>query len=1533
MAFLAAAGAMAQQSPNASKGFGSNDVMSGGDVDHVNIFNGSLNIAIPIGPVYSVGGPLSYRFQLTYSGNNWRYDSRLDPQTNTNYTQVFIDTNSANAGLGWGFSLGKLSNASPLQRRCYTSPDGAQHCFEPKLHDSDSDTTKKAGVWYTRDGTYLRLRELANSVEIDFPVGVTHTFALDGAISGMRDAFGNSVSITYPDSTDTECNSARYWLITDSAGRTNKIYFRQAALGDVLCRADLPAWTPQTQSTQNYASYRFTTSDTDISRLMPGAGPPDPLIPGNVTATLLTSVTEPDGTSWTANTSDYDTGDGVHYAYLTGGAPLGFSGNIKRLVLPTLGSIAWDYQLYSFSTGADDSHFSSYANVGGVFKRRLYSATGTLNGVWRYDPRPAFNYYAYETISTVTQRNSDDTVPPGTDNNAAYNARTVQYFNMDPTGVCPYCNPRLYGMPMTMRTAAGRPNPDGSSPGRYLSSELYDSSGSLVRRTWMRFEADAPVDVPYYDDKLDQRMASMRVDDANGASVTTDLSDFDGLGHYRVEKSAGFGSSITRTSTTAYNKADPLVHSGAAPNVGSFPGSFVPIPDTSPWALNTFSSTLVEETANNLTRSVKALYQFNPTTSLLERQRIMAAGPRADNEAPAIGTNDIIVGYTYTNGNLSREESYGGDASAQALDVSHPLWQVSLGTPEFRLDHTSVAGLRSSTTYYDTSAGAAMPFKSVDRTIDPYSGLITSTRDTAGVQTTFEYDATGRQTTSTPDARAATSITYSNPSVSGTTFTPGKVHSTTAVTDGSGTIESETQFDDFGRTLRLRRKMPDGSWVTRKYTYDSLGRKATESEQEASTDPTHYTTIAYDGLGRLTSALATDGAGGTVSYTGGTAISRTSKIFNGTSSSSPSFVDATTQEAYDFRGHMTQLTDANNVVTSYTYDVMGHLTKVCMNTAASPCQTRDFYYDGRGFLTKEVQPETGTFTYTYDSRGHMLGKIANNANTPFDLQQIYDKAERLKEIDSRNPYAATTFRPSKEFTFGTTPGTPGFGKIATATRHNYIPSEGDITVTDTFGYTDAGGAVTDKSTTIRNATYGTAIKTLAQSRIFSDSGAAANITYPSCTSNCGVSTWGALVSTLSNGGLKAIGGFASNITYAPSGMVATVVHANGVTDTYESDGSGRPRPKTVQFGNFSTCAAPGITSQPSTSPVPYGSSATITVSASGTSAQYQWYDDTAQPISGATGSTYVTPPLTQAQTYYVRIFNSCGLVMSNMVTTSFCTPPTISSGPQSQTINYGAAVALSVTPAGTGPFSYYWYQGTAPNGTLAGSGYSTFVTPNLYASANYWVKVVSACGQVNSATAVITIPLPVPAALAATATSTSSVSLSWGASTGANHYELWRRTNGTQFSKLKDVTGVSTTDSLLAPSTSYVYEIRAVDANGGSASSFSNLDVATTIMFTPITTTTRIAFAHFDQVLAGINAVRLVSGWTALTWNGLFPTPPPSAPASNVIINKAHVTALRTKLDEALLALGMSTTAYTDPSLTGVPIKRIHIQDLRDRMQ
>lgn len=76
--------------------------------------------------------------------------------------------------------------------------------------------------------------------------------------------------------------------------------------------------------------------------------------------------------------------------------------------------------------------------------------------------------------------------------------------------------------------------------------------------------------------------------------------------------------------------------------------------------------------------------------------------------------------------------------------------------------------------------------------------------------------------------------------------------------------------------------------------------------------------------------------------------------------------------------------------------------------------------------------------------------------------------------------------------------------------------------------------------------------------------------------------------------------------------------------------------------------APAIMAQPVNQSVPMGLTATYSVAASGTSLQYQWAKNGAM-LPGATGSTYVTPPVAFTDTgagFTVTVSNSAGTVTS-----------------------------------------------------------------------------------------------------------------------------------------------------------------------------------------------------------------------------------------------------------------------------------------------
>ena len=173
--------------------------------------------------------------------------------------------------------------------------------------------------------------------------------------------------------------------------------------------------------------------------------------------------------------------------------------------------------------------------------------------------------------------------------------------------------------------------------------------------------------------------------------------------------------------------------------------------------------------------------------------------------------------------------------------------------------------------------------------------------------------------------------------------------------------------------------------------------------------------------------------------------------------------------------------------------------------------------------------------------------------------------------------------------------------------------------------------------------------------------------------------------------------------------------------------------------------APTITSDPTSKTINKGGTATLTVTASGTSPGYQWYignpPSTATPVSGATSASYTTPTnLAATTTYWVRASNSAGSANSKAATVSVIIPPVITQSPTSVQINSGETATLTAAASGSSP-SFQWYAGNPPNisNPVGGATSATFTTPPLTLTASYWVRASNAAGSANSIIATATV--------------------------------------------------------------------------------------------------------------------------------------------------------------------------------------------------
>ena len=186
------------------------------------------------------------------------------------------------------------------------------------------------------------------------------------------------------------------------------------------------------------------------------------------------------------------------------------------------------------------------------------------------------------------------------------------------------------------------------------------------------------------------------------------------------------------------------------------------------------------------------------------------------------------------------------------------------------------------------------------------------------------------------------------------------------------------------------------------------------------------------------------------------------------------------------------------------------------------------------------------------------------------------------------------------------------------------------------------------------------------------------------------------------------------------------------------------------------------------------------------------------------------------------------------------------------------------------------------------------------------------------------------AALVATVGSAATqVNLTWNVPTTlVHHYRVERAEAAGSFTTSFDSPTNSYTDAA-ASNKAYLYRVCGVDAAGTQQTPYSNIDLATTFIFTDdplIAKVTTVKAQHLTELRQAVNAVRLAAGLAAASWTD--PSP------AGVWIKAAHIQELRANLDAALSALGIAITAYTDPTLSSaIAVKAVHFQELRARLK
>jgi YD repeat-containing protein len=1590
---LLAGQGLAQQHPNIERGLMPDKSYQLGEVDAVSIFTGGVNVSIPLGLRYPVNGNLSYQFAASYATNQWSVGDHetityvdYPPYMHKSWTHWSYPQRRMNAGFSWVLTFGDLYFSAESGRWTYRSQDGAEHAFYQRLHaNNPSEVYTYAGsdpksVLYSRDGTYLRLKEYNSGLrEVQFSNGDVYEFEPAGPngtrLTKMRDSVGNWVSIVYSVRPTGEFSGSSVWYVSDSTGRTHTVYFRPAPAyvedtynaeqpHEMVDYLDLAAFNG-TRSTYTF-EYEDDGSSSAPSVLVSRRCPhTETELAETVRVAMLSKILLPEGLYYEMT---YDHGSQQYCSQLYPGGSGSSSGNLTKLRLTTGATVNYQYSVYDFpSTSAfeldpvsgDWAETTYYSHLPGVSRRTVKDADGvtTLSET---------EYEVDRYVQTGPERAQRRIVRSRDRGSILQEER--HYFS---TCVVVDCGDILeYGLPITRE---GMP-----ADGPFLSVEtMIPGTQTVARSRYLTYEGDGKLTggfVPNFEfgRNVNQRVRYSKTIFDDGTYADEALSSFDGLGHYRTSLRGGNnpngGNTLTTLTNFNPNRGTFTVASNGTPS-----GNFTMVPVGSPWILGTYDKQ--QATEGSQTSTVATCFDANGF--LTGRRAYTTFG-----SAPSLQDTDLLSIFTVdANGNVVTEQYLGGDDTGTEVDASTTdTCLSSSSTANYRIDHTYSAGTRRRSFFRDGNGSPVSHFI-LDTDIDANTGLVSARRAAStvgasgvtlneGLKTDFEYDSLGRlnleKPATTTNRKAQNRIEFSSNATTVDVFEEDSAGTTlrkrTLALDGLGRVKSET------------RALPSTSATAfRTWEYDALGRITALSAWGNQT-PAVMTHYEYDHLGRVSAQTAPDGSVTTFDFTGARLASVTSSVRTSLTADPQfnQFTNATTTTEYDGKGRAVKVTEASDAVTTYSYDVADRLIAVCADKTAGVCtQERSFEYDNRGFLTEETHPElgsagNGSTTYLYDSRGNVVRKTTGAQLGDFDVRMAYDRSGRpLRIFEARTTDGVN--RDLKLFEYESSNSGSDYrnGQLTRAVRYNWIAAAGaNVQVIEDYNYDGREGVVRTRRT-FDSECVGTAAvcnellageekRDFTQGFVQDALGNTVTIEQPTCKSpGTAPCKTGSTISTrtVTNSYDK---GWLSSVTwtgaaqpatlaYYDNGMVSTVTHANTVLDQILLDSDRIPRPNELKTTNVidpAACVPPAFTTHPQSQSITSGTTATLAAKAVGQNGQtisYIWYRgaplDRSAQLGGGTllgdGSTqFTTPALTVDTSYWVEATNGCGATASITAVISVCTAPVVEFQPFDKEITRTQVTDLSVIPEGSGPFTYQWYEivGGVAEAISGATGQIAYVAPN--GTTQYKVSISNGCDSVFSDTVTVTVhePPTAPGALVATSNGTSNT-ISWTASSSFFQligYEVQRQDGLVQDVYNGQLTATNG-PSGVTPGTAYLYRVRARDENGV-AGPWSVYDLTTAIAFAndPLQAgVTPVNGSDVGQLRQAIDAVRTRAGLSP-AWT--------SHAAETGIIYSGQIVEMRARFNEARGVLGLPLLTFTDPLLTPEqsPIRTVHIQELRN---
>jgi len=1109
--------------------------------DAVSTANGAVSIVIPIGPRYTVSDHLGYQLSLGYTSSVWTYSvqeiySIACPSgggsctTNTSVYATASVHPDFNAGAGWYLGLGNLyapnTSKNPTDAWVYVAPGGSRHKFFAEVH-RDAPTDGSSNHFYTRDGTYLRLRKANSGLpsRIEFPDGTRHEFDGSGRVTTMKDRWGNAVTVTYS-------SDGKLWTIADGV-RTQKIHFVNYGSqygNNVIDRVELTAFdgTP--------AVYTFAYRGKSIRRTCYDTDPANNLSDGEegwVPTLFLKEIVGPEGAVWSFM-------NGTSLMYFDGEkrnhAQCSYSGIVQRMTYPTKGVVNWSYQTWKFPT----TGFPWVDKAPGVSTKTLSTPIAAEpTGTWTFDP---------DLKSSIGEVWTDVIDPAG---------HRTRHFSFIPLPSDPGKISTDYGLPISK--ASGNVSDD-----LFLTQEVRSSSGALVRRQFVKFAKDSISSSWVGVDRIltNRRVVKSRtvlVDDGS-RTIDVELGDYDGLGHYREATTTdSWGSAPARTTRTEWNPA-----SGCYSSCPSGAAAFATPPTGEPWLLERFGFT--RQVENGVVARQEATFDAT-TGALVETRARRDFGYGGADPAPS--DHDVVTRLCRdASGHLASVRLYGGDT--QALNGAS-IGCAANDSSVYRTDYESQYGVPRRA-FLAAADGTSIGFDLFSATIDSNTGLASEICDANGLCQRFTYDDLGRLTRaedspSVPAALRGATVRFGYDDYPGAEGGWARWEGFecpvggTAPCDAAALPESLTQFGGFGRPYLRWRKNADGSWsrqVSERDARGNLVRQTTWIPESMSTAAAPATIFGgHDVYGRPTTITLPDGKVQTQSFTGFRVRHRFAPVATALDGAETIF---RTTEHYDRNGRLVRLEEpamagGGYASADYTYDLLGGLFRI-VHTAGSTVQQRTWVRDGRGFLVSESIPERvdAVTLGSYDAAGNATSRTVGGETLEFS----FDRAGRPLTV--ARPLAGGGSELLQRFTYDTGVGY-GLGRLASAESWTRFTAAAlaEAKVQESFEYSGLRGNVSTKTTT----TYldSVAAASTNQSYSWAALGGIHELGYP--TGISGDEPARIVPHQYTNGFLTAIPGYATGLTYHDNFALASVQHANGVTDWMGQDPNRLGRPSAL----------------------------------------------------------------------------------------------------------------------------------------------------------------------------------------------------------------------------------------------------------------------------------------------------------------------------------------------------------------------------------